>query len=311
MSSPATKLAPPSWRILAATATGATHTSGGWPHQDAVGSRPTPGQDAVVPPLVVAVADGHGHPRHFRSARGARLAIEVACDVGHEAGALLATAAGPEAVFAAVRDSIVPRLVGEWRERVATDLATLPVTGPELAASGAEPDQADLIAYGSTLLVAIVAGDYIGLAQIGDGDVIAIGPDGDTWQPVPGDAGLDGYHTTSLCQEDPEGSFRGGVIEWPRRPVAALALCTDGYGNAQATDPWQPAFGADLARLLHERGSDWVAEELPRWVALCASAEGSGDDATVALLLGPDRLTPLPAQDGGTTAAAGSRPAAG
>ena len=95
-------------------------------------------------------------------------------------------------------------------------------------------------------------------------------------------------------------------------PVAALALCTDGYGNAQATDPWQPAFGADLARLLHERGPDWVADELPRWVALCASAEGSGDDATVALLLGPDPVSrPTAPPDGGTTVPAGPRPAVG
>jgi hypothetical protein len=277
----------PAWRILAATATGASHTSNGWPHQDAVASRPVPGPDAVGLPLVVAVADGHGHPRHFRSARGARLAVDVGCDLGRRFGTELAAADGPAAVLAALRDALVPLLLAEWTARVSDDLAALPVTAPELAAAGADPDQAGLIAYGSTLLVAIAAGQWIGCAQIGDGDVVAIGAGGDTWAPVPGDALLDGYHTTSLCQEDAVELFRCGVIPWAERPIAALALCTDGYGNAQAAEPWQPAFGADLARLLDERGIDWVAEELPRWVGLCASAQGSGDDTTVALLVGP------------------------
>ncbi len=277
----------PAWRILAATATGASHTSNGWPHQDAVASRPVPGPDAVGLPLVVAVADGHGHPRHFRSARGARLAVDVGCELGHRFGDELAAAEGPEAVLASLTGGLVPKVLAEWTARVSDDLATLPVTAPELAAAGAPPDQAGLIAYGSTLLLAVAAGPWIGCAQIGDGDVVAIGPGGDSWGPVPGDPLLDGYHTTSLCQEDAAGLFRCGVIPWAERPIAALALCTDGYGNAQATEPWQPAFGADLARLLEERGADWVAEELPRWVGLCASAEGSGDDTTVALLVGP------------------------
>ena len=113
MSSPATELARPRWRILAATAIGATHTSGGWPHQDAFGTRPVPGPDGALPPLVVAVADGHGHPRHFRSARGARLAVDVACEIGLESGTELAAADGPDAVLGAIRGT--HRAAAGWR----------------------------------------------------------------------------------------------------------------------------------------------------------------------------------------------------
>lgn len=287
LSSDATETAGSGWRILAATATGATHTSGGLPHQDAVEARPATGLEALMPPLVVAVADGHGHPRHFRSARGARFAVDVACDVGLELEEEIAALDETGGIMAILSERLIPAVLTRWQTRVAEDLVALPVTSPELAASAAEPGQADLIAYGSTLLVAVVAGGWIGCAQIGDGDVVAIGADGQAWLPIPGDDVLDGYHTTSLCQADAQESFRCGAISWVERPVAAVALCSDGYGNAQATDPWQPAFGADLARLLHERGPAWIAHELPQWVALCASAEGSGDDTTVALILGP------------------------
>jgi hypothetical protein len=236
---------------------------------------------------VVAVADGHGHPRHFRSARGARLAVDVACDVGLEFEKEIAALDEAGGVMAILTNRLIPTVLTRWQDRVGEDLAALPVTSPELAASAAEPGQTDLIAYGSTLLVAVVAGRWIGCAQIGDGDVVAIGVDGHTWLPIPGDDVLDGYHTTSLCQADAQESFRCGAISWTERPVAAVALCSDGYGNAQATDPWQPAFGADLARLLQSQGPAWIAQELPLWVELCASAQGSGDDTTVALILGP------------------------
>jgi hypothetical protein len=292
--SDATEVAGAAWRIFAATAIGAAHTASGLPHQDALGARPAPGPDPVTLPFVVAVADGHGHPRHFRSARGARLAVDVACEIGLELEDAIAAANDPGTVVATLREKLIPMVVARWKDRVIDDLAALPVTAPELAASAAGPDQGDLIAYGSTLLVAVVAGQWVGCAQIGDGDVVAIGPAGETWQPIPGDATLDGYHTTSLCQEDAEDAFRWGLIAWAERPLAALALCTDGYGNAQATDPWQPTFGADLARLVRDRGPRWIADELPQWVSLCASAEGSGDDTTMALILGPDPVNRIP-----------------
>jgi hypothetical protein len=64
-----------------------------------------------------------------------------------------------------------------------------------------------------------------------------------------------------------------------------VLLATDGFGNAQTAEPWYPSFGADLLRLGRQHGLDWVRAQLPGWVARCASAEGSGDDAAAALLL--------------------------
>jgi hypothetical protein len=68
-------------------------------------------------------------------------------------------------------------------------------------------------------------------------------------------------------------------------PLAALLLATDGYGNAQADEPWQPSVGRDLAELAAGHDRHWFGPEVPRWAQRCASADGSGDDTTIALLL--------------------------
>jgi hypothetical protein len=40
-----------------------------------------------------------------------------------------------------------------------------------------------------------------------------------------------------------------------------------------------------VAALAAVHGSEWIAENLPRWVELCASLKGSGDDATMAVMV--------------------------
>ena len=69
--------------------------------------------------------------------------------------------------------------------------------------------------------------------------------------------------------------------------LAALLLATDGYGNSQAEEPWQPGVGRDLAELAAEHDHHWFEQQVPGWAQRCASAEGSGDDTTIALLLRP------------------------
>jgi hypothetical protein len=147
-----------------------------------------------------------------------------------------------------------------------------------------------VIPYGSTLLIAVIVGRWLVCAQIGDGDMLAVRPDGGAWSPVSGDERLDGYHTTSLCQRGAVASFRTAAHELRTEPLLALLLGTDGYGNAQVADPWQPAVARDLADLAARHDHRWFERQVPDWADRCASAEGSGDDTTIALLLAPDSV---------------------
>jgi len=72
------------WQVITGSARGAAHRASGLPNQDAVASQDGPGG------VVVAIADGHGHIRHFRSADGAALAVDVACRAASRTAAGLA-----------------------------------------------------------------------------------------------------------------------------------------------------------------------------------------------------------------------------
>jgi hypothetical protein len=276
------------WQVVTASARGSAHRASGLPNQDAVASRAVPGG------IIAAIADGHGHIRHFRSADGAALAVEVACRAASDAAAKLAAdaagdeeaaLAGPQLARAVLARAVLARAVlDDWRSAVAGQLEARPYTKEEQFVLSLAADS-PLIPYGATLLVAVVTGRWLVCAQIGDGDMLAVAPDGSSFSPVAGDDRLDGRRTTSLCQPDALASFRTSAHDLRRAPLAALLLATDGYGNAQADEPWQPGVGRDLAGLAACHDRRWFGLEVPGWAERCASAEGSGDDTTIALLL--------------------------
>jgi hypothetical protein len=284
MSTDASELPPPGaqdlWLALTASQLGAAHQTTGLPNQDAVAVR------QVRPDvLVAAVADGHGHRRHFRSARGSQLAVTVACEAAQELAGRLQGFQTAAPIESEALGTLVPAITGEWRDAVREDVAADPFTSREEASRGGGDDP--LIAYGSTLLLAIAGRRWLVLVQIGDGDILGIQPDGRPLLPVPRDPSLDGQQTTSLCGPRAEDEFRVAVVDTSTTPLLGVMLATDGYGNAQVADPWTDAVSADLAQLINDRPPEWLAGQLPLWASRCASADGSADDTTIALLIAP------------------------
>lgn len=277
-----TKSDPAAWQVITGTARGLTHVALHLPNQDSAGS----GRIALTKGVVAAVADGHGASRHFRSATGSMLAVRSALAVVSE---LTADAAEPwNAERAETLSGQLPQaIVTRWRELVARHLASHPYAPEEAAAMKLARD-GQKIPYGSTLLVALIVGDWLVCGQIGDGDMLAVRPDGGAWFPVSGDDRLDGHHTTSLCQAGAVSSFRTAAHDLRTEPLLALLLGTDGYGNAQAAGRWQPAVARELAESAAAHDHDWFRRQVPLWAERCASGHGSGDDTTIALLLAPD-----------------------
>jgi hypothetical protein len=263
------------WQAVTATERGAAHRAAGLPNQDAVEVRPLGGG------MVAAVADGHGHARHFRSARGARLAVSIACQAAAD---LAARPGGLPAAPGDLRRLLVPDIVTRWRDAVHRDVAAEPFTGAE--ESVRRGDDAT-IPYGTTLLVAIGTGERLLLAQIGDGDIVCIRPDGTALLAVPGDPLLDGRHTTSLCSHGAGDSFRVAAVDLGGTAVLAALLATDGYGNAQVAQVWESVVSAELAGPIATRPLSWMASQLQAQAGQCASVDGSADDTTLALLLAP------------------------
>ncbi len=265
------------WTIMASTALGSRHVRAGRPNQDAARSdRIGAGPDEV---LVVAVADGHGGDRYVRSDVGSRLAVGGACAVVRqivEAGQL---ARAPRQLERLAHQELIPRIVAEWRRGCSDHLAEVPFSDEEQTRAGTPLEHEPLVAYGSTLLVAILSTTSCLLLQLGDGDCVVADLDGDATSPMPRDDRLIGGETTSLCLESAERDFRVAAIEGTTTRLVLLA--TDGYGVAFEDPRWRQRVASDLLRELDSRGPEHVAQGLPRWLA--QSARVGGDDATVAL----------------------------
>ena len=213
------------WRVLSASVRGASHEATDTPNQDAVQSRAIDslGQGA----LVVAVADGHGHWRHFRSRSGSRLAVDVACQsMGSFSEGLLATDRADELEVFAER-VLIPNILEGWKAAVASDIESTPFTPDEEELQTKFHDGPES-AYGSTLLVAISWNRWVLLLQIGDGDIVALLPGGEVLSPMPVDPSLDGHHTTSLCQNAAARAFRVSVIDRAVKTLFGILMATDG-----------------------------------------------------------------------------------
>jgi hypothetical protein len=261
-----------SWEVLVASARGSLHTRSGAPLQDAAGWCPGP-RDAEV---VVAVSDGVGSRDCFRSERGARMAVAAACAAG---GALLDRGAPAEDDAPGLMAGIVAR----WTAAVLADLAACPLQADELTGTSTAWEDADpVLAYAATLLVAVGTRDRLLLAQLGDGDLLVVGTDGQVTSPLPADPASVAGTTSTLMQPDAAAVSRARLLDLTAAPVDLVLLATDGYGNAFADPGWPARVGTDVRDQLQADGTASVGARIEGWVTDAATV--GGDDASLALL---------------------------
>lgn len=256
----------PAWRVAGASVLGDFHAREGRINQDAIGWIP---EDGAGGRIVAAVSDGHGASVHFRSDRGARLAVEQALDI--LAWHMDDDDPGLDALPAAT--------VAGWRDAVLGDMAADP-----LQRDGARPG-ATLAPYGATLLAVAANDAEMTLLQIGDGDMLLIYADGRVVRPMVADADLVGEQTYSLCMDNAETRVKTASLwrdgDWPM----AVLIATDGVSKSFRDEA---AFQDAARQLASHARDDWnaFAAELAEWLS-AISHHGSGDDASLCLALNP------------------------
>lgn len=244
---------------------GSSHVRDGRPNQDAV-AHARDGDWSFL-----AVADGHGSAPHYRSDRGATFAVETALALLRRSAADL-SGEGAGRVLAALADD----LVAGWRDRVEVDIRASPVREPV----GFE----SLAVYGSTCLAAAIGPGLALFLQIGDGDLLAAGPDGETERAIPADPDLTGPGTYSLCQPDATRRVHLRLFQQPHRlsaPVFVLAA-TDGLSKSYRADPEFLDAARFIRDLVRTKPVEDVLTDLEPWLEEC-SRVGSRDDMTIAI----------------------------
>jgi Protein phosphatase 2C/FHA domain len=266
-------------RVVGASVRGAAHVRSGLPNQDALAWRYTEGGGVVV-----AVADGHGSARSFRSDAGAGLAVAAATEI-LERRIPARPGGGDDKPAADQLRSAMREVLDRWAADVAGDLRRRPVTDEELARLGVarqEVEDDPSLAYGATLLTVVVTATAVLCTQLGDGDILAVWPNGEVRRPIPVDRRLLANETTSLCTPDAWTELRFGSHPLPAAPRLVL-VATDGYANSFADERSFLKVGSDLLPMVDRQGIDEVGANLEAWLHE-TTERGAGDDVTVAVL---------------------------
>ena len=283
------------WRIVGASVRGASHLRSGLPNQDAIRWLPEPGTSL---PLILAVSDGHGSAKCFRSDQGSRLAVDVACDVAREFLDTLSGSLSLSAIKRWVEENMPREIVRRWRDAIADHLSASPLTTAELDKLESQRDSEKrrqivldpVLAYGATLLIVVMTDSFIFYLQLGDGDILTVSDAGQVGRaPLPTDERLFANETTSLCGRDAWREFRSHfqVISGPL--PALILVSTDGYGNSFRDEAGFLQVGADYLAMIREDGLDAINAGLETWLDE-ASQQGSGDDVTLGIICRTDAL---------------------
>ncbi len=278
------------WRILRCSVQGASHYNSGLPNQDAIHWD----QDKYRGlPLMLAIADGHGGEKYFRSKIGARLAVQAAVEEmkNFEKGLLNQPLSQSLSVVEDAAKHLPWSIVSRWKELVEQHRKDNGFT-PEETERIKKMENADVweaitanptLLYGTTLLSVLVTESFILYLQIGDGDILTISTSGKVSRPIPDDERLLANETTSLCNPTAVGDFRTYFQSLVDLKPALILLSTDGYSNSFRNPEGFLKVGTDIWNMIRSDGLQKVEENLEEWLKL-ATERGSGDDITLGLL---------------------------
>jgi Protein phosphatase 2C/FHA domain len=282
--------------VAGASVRGASHVRSNAPNQDAVRWRLGSGSTEA---MVVAVADGHGSPKSFRSHLGAELAVVLATEMLWTRLADAPPARNPQEEARTLR-GLLPQVTERWAAEVRRELQGRPFEAAELrrlqerggSTALAELERNPLLAYGATLLTVLVSRAAVHYVQLGDGDILTVWRNGEVRRPLPMDPQLIANETTSLCQPSAWQQFRVGADSLNDAPRLIL-LSSDGYANSFASEDEFLQVGSDLLEMIERDGLQAVEGRLEGWLNE-TSEHGAGDDVTLAIISVPFSTTEPP-----------------
>ena len=241
----------------------------------------------------LAVADGHGGDRYFRSDVGSRIAVESARECMTSSTVIIALKKPArekerENIILQLKKSIVSR----WNTLVSDHIDANPFTDDELG--GISEKHAERYrageqieaAYGSTLIAALLTDTFLLVMQIGDGNCVAVDNAGVFAMPVPACEKSFGNVTASLCDKDVIESFRHS---YGNIPLAAVLIGTDGIDDCFAGAEKLYGFYRVILSSFAEKDGETAKTELIDYLPRL-SEKGSGDDISIGMIADIDLL---------------------
>jgi hypothetical protein len=243
---------------------------------------------------IIAVADGHGSEKHFRSDVGSAQAVRIARDAISEFAHILATRLRDAKKKGTQRNSFFSKesrdahmkqlersIITRWRDAVRKHYRENPLNETERALCarlGLNPADENTQArfYGTTLIAAGWWATIWFVIQIGDGKCVIIDAQGRASFPGIDNEALGFGKTTSLCDSNAADNFRE---IYDLRPIKGITVATDGVTDSFIPDAYlefHETLYADFCRDA-DRARSGVEKGIGVW-----AANGSRDDAAMA-----------------------------
>ena len=256
---------------------GASHCRSGMTNQDNIYWYP---EQRASDTVMIAVSDGHGSPRCFRSDRGAWFAVKAAIGSLKKFNCDQNTCQSLTDITQTAKDKLPREIITRWRHSVESHYKIYPFSECE---SQILKNLSQFYAYGATVISVCVTPSFILYIQLGDGDILTVSAKGEVERPLPVDTRLFANETTSLCATQAWADFRFWVHTDLDNLPDMILLSTDGYANSFKDDSGFLKAARDIWEILRSDGKDYVQKHLEEWLNE-TSEGGSGDDITVGLV---------------------------
>jgi len=261
------------WLMMAASVRGATHKRHNIPNQDSI-------RCYISDAVILAISDGHGSKKSFRSDQGSSFAVQIATETIKNFVKSIKSYNYNLSLIKSIANEQLPKvIVREWQAAVNADIRNNPFSEAELKIL----ESKTTIAYGATLLIVLMTDNFIIYWQLGDGDILTVWEHNIIEQPILRDERLFANETTSLCIKDAWRDFRMSFQTTINKSPELILVATDGYANSFPDDANFLKVASDITQLIKHEGSSFVAKNLEQWLTE-ASKSGSGDDITIGII---------------------------
>jgi serine/threonine protein phosphatase PrpC len=281
------------WILNGASVVGASHYNMGVENQDSIYWIQSNKNDVGI----LAVADGHGSKFHFRSNIGSRIATKTAAKMLYNFfSEYQVNSTTISSVKDVIRYSLPKRLVKNWNDNVKSHLLRYPFSHSELTKFSLNNNSSFLqklhtnphIAYGSTLLTAVLTKNYIFIFQLGDGNILIVDENRNILSPFDKKLQYDGHEqnilplnfTNSLCMDYSWLEFDVGAYAHVDMVPRLVILSTDGYLNSFKNESGFYKLGIDYLDILDNYGVEYLQSKLQN-ILKETSLKGSGDDISL------------------------------
>ncbi|WP_171899498.1 PP2C family serine/threonine-protein phosphatase [Candidatus Marithrix sp. Canyon 246] len=259
--------------MMAASVRGATHKRHNIPNQDSI-------RCYISDAVILAISDGHGSKKSFRSDQGSSFAVKIATETIKKFVKSIKSYNYNLSFIKRLANEQLPKfIVQKWLAAVDADIRNNPFSEAELKILEGKTT----IAYGATLLIVLVTEDFIIYWQLGDGNILTVWENNIIEQPILRDERLFANETTSLCIKDAWRDFSLTFQVITNKSPQLILLATDGYANSFPDDANFLKVASDITQLIKKEGSSFVTKNLEQWLTE-ASKSGSGDDITIGII---------------------------